>query len=156
MFNCLQVMVEMGTDETDVWTNLHGGSLATDIHALPSAFKDIQDALAQPRVYRVCNLPCWSQHFPETDAGSFQATDDVTQSQDFQDMRRSLTVSLWLDQLSRRNLQRSITFGVLMRMSRRLAIFLHLSVPGTSLFTSSSPRSSPAMAFAASGANSRY
>ena len=62
LFNCLQVSVEkLGSwQTTDVTENLQGGILTDDILNLPSAFKDIQDALARPRVYRVCNLSCWS------------------------------------------------------------------------------------------------
>ena len=41
---------------TDVEENLKGGTLTKDITALPSTFNEIQDALAQPRLYQVCNL----------------------------------------------------------------------------------------------------
>ena len=84
LFNCLQVTVsKLGAwQETDVTANLNGGSLTTDIDALPPAFKGIHDALTRQRVYGVCNLTCWSRDSPEADAGSFQ--DDVTESQDFE------------------------------------------------------------------------
>ena len=64
LFNCLQLSVKkLGSWQlADVMGNLQGGILTDNIYGLPSAFKDIQDALARPRVYRVCSLPCWSRH----------------------------------------------------------------------------------------------
>ena len=60
LFKCLRVTAEkLGTwSFEDVDRNLQGGILTNDInhHILPRAFREIQDALAQPRVYRVCTV----------------------------------------------------------------------------------------------------
>ena len=87
LFNCLRVTIKnLGKwDIDDVKAN--GTIITTDnflLHpAAAAAFTAIQEALEQPRVYKlVCNLPCWSRHSPEADAGSFQ--DDVKEKRDYQ------------------------------------------------------------------------
>ncbi|KAH0834610.1 hypothetical protein J3R83DRAFT_10065, partial [Lanmaoa asiatica] len=69
LFECLQVTVRRlgGWAPTDVEENLKGGALTEDITALPTTFREIQDALVQPRQYK---------------------TGDVESSQDFQITRK--------------------------------------------------------------------
>ncbi|KAF8554814.1 hypothetical protein OG21DRAFT_1508454 [Imleria badia] len=58
LFECLQVMVEKpgAWCPEDVMRNMRGGILSNDINALPPAFREIHDALAQQRVYNVCTF----------------------------------------------------------------------------------------------------
>ena len=58
LFKCLQVTAEnlKVWRKEDVDRNLQGGILTTNIDRLVYAFREIQDALEQPRVYRVCTL----------------------------------------------------------------------------------------------------
>jgi hypothetical protein len=58
MFKCLQVTVKnlKVWRKEDVMRNLQGGILTTNIGHLVPAFLVIQDALEQPRVYRVCTF----------------------------------------------------------------------------------------------------